>query len=199
MLRTMWALLASGILVVSLPVPAGAGDKDDEMVDNPMYTAWASFKPGATSTVSENTTYSGDTNPVPDRKTITYTLESVSPEKVVVRAVVVEQDVLGTVENAPTKHTYPAKLKKSYVAEAIPELAAKKGEETVKWEGKEVKCATLTGSYKKAGDEVEFKICTNDKVPGGIVKRTRTLKQKDDTVTTTVTLQSYSAKGKGKE
>ena len=193
MLRTMWALLASGILVVSLPVPAGAGDKDDEMVDNPMYTAWASFKPGATSTVSENTTYSGDTNPVPDRKTITYTLESVSPEKVVVRAVVVEQDVLGTVENAPTKHTYPAKLKKSYLAAAVPELQAKKGEETIPWKGKEVKCKTLAGSFKKEGDAVQFKFWMSEDVPGGVVKRTRTLKQKDDTITTTVTLQSYKA------
>ena len=68
MLRTIWALLASGLLVVSLPLPATAGEKDDDMVDNPMYTAWAKFKPGATSTVSQHTTYSGDTSPVPDRK-----------------------------------------------------------------------------------------------------------------------------------
>jgi hypothetical protein len=188
----MRALLASGILVVSLPLPATAGDKDDEMVDNPMYSAWANFKPGATATVSENTTYSGDTNPVPDRKVVTYTLESVSPDKVVVRAVAVEQDVLGTVENAPTKHTYPAKLKKSYLALAAPELQANKGEETITWKGKEIACKTLSGSYKKEGETVEFKFWANEKVPGGIVKRTRTLKQKEDTITTTVTLQSYS-------
>jgi len=192
MLRTIRALLASGILVMSLPLLATAGDKDDEMVDNPMYTAWANFKPGAKSTVSENTTYSGDTNPVPDRKVVTYTLLSVSPEKVVVRAVVVEQELLGTVENAPTKHTYPAKLKKSYLAAAAPELHAKKGEETITWKDKELQCKTLSGSYKKEGDTVEFKFWGHESVPGGIVKRTRTLKQKDDTITTTVTLQSYS-------
>ena len=191
MLRTIRALLAIGILM-SLPLPATAAEKE-EMVDNPMYTAWANFKPGATSTVSEHTTYSGDTNPVPDRKVITYTLLSVSPDKVVVRAVVVEQDVLGTVENAPTKHTYLAKLKKSYLAAAAPELHAKKGEETITWKGKEVPCKTLTGSYKKEGEAVEFKFWMSDDIPGGVVKRTRTLKQKDDTITTTVTLQSYSA------
>jgi len=193
MRRTIRALLASGILVVSLPLAAIAGDKEDEMVDNPMYTAWADFKPGATATVTENTTYSGDTNPVPDRKVVTYTLLSVSPDKVVVRAVVVEQEVLGTVENAPTKHTYPAKLKKSYLAAAAPELQAKKGEETITWKGKEIPCKTLSGSYKKEGEAVEFKAWSNDRVPGGVVKRMRTLKQKDDTITTTVTLQSYSA------
>jgi hypothetical protein len=195
MQRTIRALVAGAILVVSIPLAAIAGDRDD-MVDNPMYVAWAKFKPGATATVFEKTTYSGDKTPVPDEKTVTYTLVSVSKDKVVVRAVVVEQEVFGTVESSPSKHTYLAKLKKSYVAEAIPELQAKKGEEMVKWEGKEVKCATLSGSYKKEGDTVEFKICTNDQVPGGIVKRMRTLKQKDETITTTVMLRKYSA---GKE
>jgi hypothetical protein len=193
MLRTIRALLASGILIVSVPLPATAGDKGDEMVDNPMYTAWANFKPGAKTTVLEKTTYSGDTNPVPDQKEITYTLLSVSPGKVVVSGVVIEQDVLGTVENAPTKHTYPAKLKKSYLAEAAPELQAKKEDETITWKGKEIQCKALSGSYKKEGDAVEFKAWFSDDVPGGIVKRTRTLKQKDDTITTITTLQSYSA------
>jgi hypothetical protein len=193
MLRTIRALLASGILVVFLPLPATTGEKDDEMVANPMYTAWARFKPGAASTVSEHTTYSGDTNPVPDRKTITYTLLSVSSDKVIVSAVTVEQEVLGTIESAPTKHTYPAKLKKSYLAKVAPELQAAKGNETIMWESKEIKCKTLSGSYKKEGDTVEFKFWINDGVPGGFVKQTRTLKQKDDTITTTATLQSYSA------
>jgi hypothetical protein len=49
------------------------------------------------------------------------------------------------------------------------------------------------GSYKKEGDVVEFQFWINDSVPGDFVKRTRTLKQKDDTITTTATLQSYSA------
>jgi hypothetical protein len=190
MRRTIRALLAIGILVVFLPLPATGGD--EEMVDNPMYTAWAKFKPGATVTLSEHTTYSGDTNPVPDHKLITYTLQSVSPDKVVVRAVTVEQEALGTVESAATKHSYPAKLKKSYLAKAAPELQAKKGEESIKWKDKELECKTLSGSYKKEGDEVEFKFWVNDSVPGGFVKRTRTLKQKDDTITTTATLQSYS-------
>src|SRR5262249_52634505 len=156
MLRTIRALLASAVLVLSLPLPATADDKD-EMVDNPRYTAWANFKPGATSTVFEKTTYSGDKNPVPDQKVVTYTLLSVSPDKVVVRAVVVEQELLGTVENAPTKHTYPAKLKKSYLAVAAPDLDAKKGEETITWQGKDMQCKTLYGSYKKEGEAVEFK------------------------------------------
>jgi hypothetical protein len=193
MLRTIRALLAIGILFVLLPVLATAADEKDEMVDNPMYTGWASFKPGATATLLEKTTYAGDTNPVPDQKLVTYKLVSVSPEKVVVQAVVVEQELLGTVESAPTKHHYPAKLKKSYLAVAAPDLDAKQGEDTIKWKGKEIQCKTLYGSYKKDGETVEYKAWINPTIPGGVVKRTRTTKQKDDTITTTITLQSYKA------
>jgi hypothetical protein len=192
MLRIVKALLAFGILVGLLPTLATAGG-GEEMVDNPMYTAWANHKVGATSTVKETTTYSGNTNPIPDEKRITYTLLSVTPEKVVVRAVVVEPELLGTVESAPTKHTFPAKLKKSYLAVAAPELNTKTGEDTITWKGKEMKCKTLFGSYKKEGEAVEVKAWFNEDVPGGIVKRERTTKHKDDTITTTTTLQSYKA------
>jgi hypothetical protein len=190
MLRTVKTVLAMGMLIVSLPLVAAAGDKD-EMMDNPMYAGWANHKPGATATLDEKTTYTGDKNPIPDEKVVTYTLVSVSPERVVVRAVVREPELLGFVESAPTRHIYPAKLKKSYLAVAVPDLDAKKGEETLKWKGKEIPCKTLYGSYKKEGETVEFKAWINDEVPGGVVKRTRTSKQKDDTITTTITLRSY--------
>ena len=191
MLRTIRALLATGSLFVLLPLLGAA--EGDEMVENPMYAAWAGFKPGAAATVLEKTTYRGNQNPVPDEKVVTYTLLSVSADKVVVRAVVVEQELLGTVESAPTKHTYPAKLKKSYLAVAAPDLNAKKGEDTITWKGRPIKCQTLYGSYKKEGEAVEFKAWLSDRIPGGVVKRTRTTKQKDETITTTITLQSYAA------
>jgi hypothetical protein len=193
MLRTIWALLATGSLFMLLPFVGAAEADKDEMVDNPLYGAWAGHKPGATATVVEKTSYTGDQNPIPDEKVVTYKLLSVSADKVVVQAVVVERELLGTVESAPTKHTYPARLKKSYLAVAAPDLNAKKGEETITWKGEQVKCQTLYGSYKKEGETVEFKAWINPRVPGGVVKRTRTTKQKDETITTTVTLQSYAA------
>jgi hypothetical protein len=192
MLRTTLTLLAIGILFVSVPLLATAEDDKDKLVDNPMYGTWAHHKPGATATVDETTTFSGE-DQVPEHKVITYTLLSVTDAKVVVKAVVVEQELLGTVEAAPTKHTYPAKLKQSYVETALPDLNAMKGEETIEWKGKEIKCKTLFGSFKKDGVTVEFKGWLNDKVPGGVVKRTRTTKQDGKTVTTTITLLSYKA------
>jgi hypothetical protein len=168
-------------------------------VDNPAYSGWAKHSPGATATLSESTTYAGtdDKDPVPDSKVVTYTLVSTSPKQAVVRAVVVEQELLGTVESAPTRHTYPAKLKKSYLAVAAPDLDAKEGEETIKWKGKDMKCKTLFGSYKaKDGSEVNFKAWINPSVPGGFVKRTRTVTQGKTVITTTVELQSFKAGGK---
>jgi hypothetical protein len=194
MVRTLLTLLALGTLFLSVPFLAAAEDDKDKLIDNPIYGAWSNHKPGAAATVAETTTYSGEEkNQLPDHKVITYTLLSVSDAKVVVRAVVVEQELLGTVEASPTKHSYPAKLKKSYVEAALPDLDAKKGEETIEWKGKEIKCKTLHGSFKKDGVTVEFKGWLNDTVPGGVVKRTRTTKQDGKSVTTTITLQSYKA------
>ncbi len=195
MLRTIRALLASGMLLVSLAVLVTAGDKD-EMMDNPLYTGWAKHLPGAKAILVEKTTFSDDKNPIPDEKVVTYTLLSVSEKRVVVQAVVIERELLGTVESAPTKHTYPAKLKKSYLAVAAPELALKTGEETIpnpatKSKGKDIKCKTLYGTYKKGGETVEVKAWINDRIPGGVVKRTRTTKEGDTTITTTVTLRAY--------
>ncbi len=192
--RTILKLLAIGILCVSVPLLATAADDKDKLVDNPQYGVWAHHTPGATATVSETTTYSGEEqNAVPDHKVITYTLLNVSDKRVVVRAVVTEQELLGTVESSPTKHTYPAKLKQSYVEAALPDLDAKKGEETIEWKGKEIKCKTLYGSFKKDGVTVEFKGWLSADVPGGVVKRTRTTKEGGKTITTTITLVSYKA------
>ena len=192
MLRTNRALLAIAFLLSPICLFASAGDDKEEMVDNPAYASWANHKPGATSTVLEKTTYSNEKDPTPDEKVVTYTLSKISPESAVVQAVVVEQALLGTVESAPTKHTYPAKLKKSYLAVAAPDLNSTPGEETISWNGRDIRCKTLSGSFVKDGETVEFKAWTNAAVPGGVVKRTRTVKEKDNTITTTMTLQSYT-------
>ncbi len=191
MLRTMRTLLLIATILGAMPLLAADDDKD-KMVDNPVYRAWATHKPGASATVEERTTYSGEEkNLAPDIKVITYTLKSVSDDNVVVQAIVTEQELLGTIESAPTKHTYPAKLKQSYLDAALLDLESKKGEETIKWKGKQVKCKTLYGSYKKDGSEVDFKAWHRESIPGGVVKRTRTTKQDGKTVTTTITLLSY--------
>ena len=72
----------------------------------------------------------------------------------------------------------------------------KTGEDTVKVDGKEIKCKTLAGALKGAdGEQIEFKLWLSDDVPGSIVKQVRTTRQKGDKdeviAETTTTVRSY--------
>ncbi|MGL4552990.1 MAG: hypothetical protein ACRC33_17585, partial [Gemmataceae bacterium] len=143
MLRTVRGFLVFGLLAVSFSALAvRAEDEKDGVVANPKYKFWATQKPGATAVHAERTVLSGEEKASypdgVDEKVIAYKLLSVSADKVVVQAVVVEREFLGTVESAPTKVTYPAKIKKAALEAAMEEFGAKVAgeEETVKVGGK---------------------------------------------------------------
>jgi hypothetical protein len=191
-------LFVVGVLLSwGLAVSRAAGDAD-EMVDNPRYQFWAKFKPGATSTYTQTTKFHGpEKATVPggvEQKTITYRLLSVNKDNVVVLTTVVEEDFLSTIESAPTRITYPAKVKKANLQAILQEWNAKEGkEETIKVGGKEIKCKVRAGSQKNDEGTVDAKICFSDTVPGGIVSHTRTTKDDDKTVAeTTTTLMSFA-------
>jgi hypothetical protein len=193
-------------VVLALAVSAFTQGDGDAMVENPKYKFWAGFKPGASATYHEVTAYSTpDKEGLPDgkdEKTVTYKLQSVNKDRVVLQTTVVDQEFLGTIESAPTKATYPAKIKKAYVEAALEEFGAKKLEdETVKVGDQEIKCKVLIGSLKKNDTTLDYKLYYSDTVPGGIVKRQRVTKSGGQVVAeTTVTLQSYSlTKSKGEE
>jgi hypothetical protein len=188
-------VMLSGVFAVS------RAEKGGEMVDNPKYKFWANFKPGATSTYDEATKFHGpEKASAPggvERKTISYRLLSVTKDKAVVLTTVVEEDFLQTVESAPTKITYPAKVKKADLQAFLDEWNAKDGpEETIKVGSKEVKCKVKAGTQKEEGSTVVAKICFSETVPGGVVLHTRTTKEGDKVVAeTTTTLKSFSESG----
>jgi hypothetical protein len=190
-------LLALGLLTVLAVAAAGEDDKGG-MVDNPKYKFWANFKPGTTSTYHEVTTFTGaEKENLPggkDEKTIVYRLANVNKDRVVVVTTVIEEEYLGTVESAPTKLTYPAKVKKANLEAALEEFGAKKTEdETVKVGKEEIKCKVLAGTTKRDGGTLEYKLHYSDTVPGGVVKRTRVTKSGDKVVAETiVTLRSFA-------
>jgi hypothetical protein len=178
-----------------LPIKAAEGD---EMVTNPHYKYWSNHKPGSTSTRVEETAFSGpDQKLVPDgvdHKEIAYKLLSVTPEKVVVQFLVREREFLGTVESAPKKWTYPAKIKKSHLRAGLHDIEPTVGEETITWKDEKLACRTLSGTEKKGGVEVDHKVWLSEKVPGGIVKHHRVTKQDDKVVADTkITLKSYKS------
>jgi hypothetical protein len=197
MLHSLRWLAASIAALVVLSLSAVQAEEKDEMVPNPRYVHWANCKPGSTVTHIEKTTYADPATKLLapdgiDEKEITYKLLSVSPDKVVVETVVVEKDFLSNIEQAPTKITFPAKIRKSHLETVLREAGAKPGEETVNVLGKDLKCKTLTGDYKESGDDIHRQVCYTDAVPGGIVKQTRVTKHDGKMVAeTVVTVKAY--------
>jgi hypothetical protein len=169
----------------------------DDKVANPYHKFWSSAKPGSTAVHLEQTKLAGPEGKlVPDgidEKQITYKLVETNNDRAVVEMVVTEQDFLGFVQAAPTRYIYPAKIKKSHLERILLEAGGKTGEDTVKVDGKDIKCKTLAGSIKgQDGEQIEFKLWLSDDVPGTIVKQVRTTKVKDQLLAeTTTTLQSF--------
>jgi hypothetical protein len=200
MLQKLRGLFVLGVMLSGV-FAVGRAEKGGEMVDNPKYKLWANFKPGATSTYNQATKFSGpEKASVPggvERKTITYSLHSVTNDKVVVVTTVVEEDFLQTVESAPTRITYPAKVKKADLVAFLAEWNAKDApEETIKVGSKEVKCKVKAGTQKEEGATVDAKICYSPTVPGGVVLHTRATKEGDKVVAeTTTTLLSFKESG----
>jgi len=185
-----------GAIVLATSFLAAQGAGGDEMVVNPYYKYWANCKPGSTVTLLEKTALTGpDKNMVPDgidEKEVSCKLLSVTPEHVVVQFVVTEREFLSTIESAPTKKTYPAKVKKSHLLAGLHGVEPKVGEGTLDVLGKKMTCLTFSGTEKKEGMEAEHMIWLNDKVPGGVVKHTRVTKQDGKLVAdTTILVKSY--------
>jgi hypothetical protein len=193
-------LLAAGVLTLAVALPAGFGGEKEGMADNPWYVHWANFKPGTIVVHSEETVFGDDAkDEVPggvDRKTVRYKLLEVTPKRVVVETVVTEKDFLSSIQAAPTKIIYPAKVNKANLASLLVSANAKHGEETVQVrlgdEDKQIKCKTLTGMRKKKGEEVRQQYWYSTDVPGGVVKRIRTTTHEGALVAkTTILLKGY--------
>lgn len=203
MTRKLLGLFVVGLLLSGAFAAGRAAEQADEMVDNPKYTLWANFKPGATSTYTQATKFFGpEKESVPggvETKTITYRLVSADKDKVVVLTTVVEEDFLSTIESAPTRITYPAKVKKANLQAFLQEWNAKESaDETIKVGGKDITCKVRAGSSKVEGGMVDAKICFSNTVPGGIVLQKRTTKEGDKMVAeTTTTLTKFAESSAG--
>ena len=191
MARFLCWMLPLVILMAAVPLVSA-----QDQVANPYYKFWSKSKPGATVVYRETTKLSGAAKESApegtDVKTVTYKLVEVNDEKAVVEARVTQRENFGFVESAPTRHIYPAKMSKAVLADLLAEAGAKGVAATLKVGDKELKVVGITGSMKKGGEDVDFKIWLSDEVPGGIVKRHRTTKVNGEVVAeTTVELVSF--------
>jgi hypothetical protein len=188
--------LIRGLLPLIVLVAAAPRVSAEEQVTNPYYKFWSKSKPGATVVLKETTKLSGaaaaSAPEGTDVKTVTYKLAELNDKQAVVEARVTQQEDFGYVEAAPTRHIYPAKMSKKVLEDLLAETGAKGVAATLKVGDKELKVMALSGTMKKKGEDVEFKIWLCDEVPGGIVKRVRTTKVDGEVVAvTTVELESY--------
>jgi hypothetical protein len=193
-LRHIRCLLLIGILSFLAVAPASA---QDDLVPNPFYKFWAASKLGSTASHIEQTKLSGpDAKVLPDsvdEKRVTYKLVEMDKDQLVVVMVVTEKDLLGFVQAAPTRYIYPAKVKKSHLERVMADTGDKPGDDTLKVDGKELKVKTFTGTIKGSdGEQIEYKLWLSGEVPGGVVKKIQTTKQKGEVVAeTTTTLKSF--------
>jgi hypothetical protein len=194
--RVMVVVLRRALVVVVLITAVSLVSAGDQ-VANPHYTFWSKWKPGATAVFKETTKLSGaaaESAPEEtDIKTVTYKLVELTGDKAVVETRVLQRENFGFVESAPTRHIYPAKMSKAVLQELLDETGAKGVAARLTVGDHELKVMAITGTHKKGGEEVKFKIWLCDEVPGGIVKRHRTTSVKGEVVAdTTVELVKYS-------
>jgi hypothetical protein len=189
--RFLPAVAALGCLALAT---ARADDADD-LVTNPRYKGWADFKPGATVVHKEKTKFpagSPQGKYFPEgveERDVTYKLVSVKPDKVVVETVVLDYELLSQVEAAPTRITYPAKVKRANVEGAKEKLQVKEGKEDIEVEGKKYKCEWYETTRMTAdGEVVTRKRWIAAQVPGGIVKEVTATKRGDQVIAETTTV-----------
>jgi hypothetical protein len=185
----MPALLRSLVAVAGLLASSAALAQDTEMAENPFYKFWSKSKPGDFVSLKETTKLSGPAaggeTGGEEVKLVTHKLVEVTPEKVVVETVVTEGETFGYVQSAPTKHIYPAKMRKQVLEDLIREIGGKGEEKTVKVGDKEIKVMYLTGTIKKGDEEIAHQIWLADEIPGKIAKRVRVTKFKGEVVAET--------------
>ena len=193
MVALLRGVLPLVVLVAAAPLVSA---EEREQVTNPYYKFWSKSKPGATAVLKETTKLSGaaaaSAPEGTDVKIVTYKLAELNDKKAVVETRVTQQENFGYIESAPTRHIYPATMSKAALGDLLEETGAKGVAAMLKVGDKDVQVMALSGTLKKGGEEVDFKIWLSDQVPGGIVKRLRTTKIKGEVVAeTTVELMSY--------
>lgn len=195
------ALVAAGLLLGLAGAPVRAQDQDQEKsgptVENPYYKFWRDFKVGSTAICRETTKMANPDSKLwtpdgADEKRVAYKLIEADDKRVVVEMVVTEREFLGHFQAAPTRYIYPAKVRKQDLERFFQETGAKTGEDTLKVDGQEVKVKTVEGTIKSpSGEETNYKLWLSTDVPGSIVKKVRTTRQKGEVVAeTTITLES---------
>jgi hypothetical protein len=154
------------LLVVSVVLAMGAAVcYAEDMVDNPAYKLWASFKVGAM-VKTEMNTVAGDMKTQMEQ---TQTLKDVTPEKAVVE-VKMAMTVAGNKTEMPASAMeIPAKIEKGKIA-TKPDVEVKEGSEEIEVAGKKMQCKWTETKMKQGDMTITSKVWTAPEIPGSMAK-----------------------------
>jgi hypothetical protein len=144
---------------------------EEELVDNPAYTSWASHKPDTTVTHEMKMTASG----MEMTTEMTQKLLEVTPDAAVIE-VRTKTQVMGQTRESPAqKNTIKAKVPKSEAdMSALPPgtkgTVKEAGNETVTVAGNEYDCKVIEFTGEHQGMTSKGKAWMSDAVPGNMVK-----------------------------
>lgn len=183
----------AAVAVLALCAPALAAE---EMVDNPAYKAWASYKPG-TSVTTESTIEFGAIEGAPEgmpagfkmpkqTHTSTVTLKEVTAEKAVIETTMNSARAPLGAAIKPMKTDIPAKIEKSKVdfamvqKENVTVTNVKDGKDKVEIKSKKHDTTTkdmdVEMKEKEGTGKGHIKLWTVDAIPGGVAKMVMELK-----------------------
>ena len=169
-----WLIVPLTLCLFAAPVAA------DQMVDNPQYAQWSSFKVGASVTFVQNI----KAGPTVVKTETTTTLKSKAAGKIVVTDqaatfMTIPGQGEKRMETPAIDREIPAKFKQPAPQKPhpnAPKPVITKGQENVTVGGKSLACEWVQTVMKSQGSEVTSKVWSSKSVPGHMVKMTSSTK-----------------------
>lgn len=157
----------------------------DEMIDNPEYTAWTGQKVGAW------VKYKSERSTEKMKMSATHTikLKELTPEKAVIEQVI-EMEMEGQKHSFPTTRTLPAKVKKGTDSEGSKVEKIAEGDEEVEINGTKYSCHWVEMKVTAKAGPITMKVWRTSKIVGGAAKMVMTMDKK---MTSTMTALEWKA------
>jgi hypothetical protein len=155
-----------------------------EQVDNPLYAAWAKFKPGSTASVKHTMHMEGNGMNMDQTFETTTKLVEVTSEKVTVESST-------TMAGTTSTHSQDIAAKIDSTDKKAPKQI---GQESATAAGKSYSCKVYDLQLEQNGTLVNAKAWIADEVPGGLVKMQSHITQGQMKITDEAVLSSFEVK-----
>ncbi len=175
--------MAMGLMAICL-LAAAPQTAQAQMEENPLYAAWAKFKPGASATLKHTMHMEGGGMNMDRTFESTSKLLEVTPEKVTVEAST----------SAGARNTTHKQEIAAQVGANDQKKPHEMGQESITVDGKTYNCKIYRLQLNQQGAVVDAKAWLAPDVPGGVVKMESHVTQGDMKVTDQAMLSHFEAK-----